>query len=133
MELMQASRQWASRPDDERFVSLTDLDAHCQASRNHSAARVVSSRSISCAPLDGDAAALMVVGPGGSSIAPTHWAFGQICARVGAPTSYLRDLPAPMAADCINYGLQRREIEEVGVLLHRNGGAPELRAVTGPN
>jgi len=32
-----------------------------------------------------------------------------------------RDLPAPIAADCINYGLQHsRDISDVGLLLYKN-------------
>jgi hypothetical protein len=30
-------------------------------------------------------------------VAPTHWAFGQLASIVGAPASYLRQLPAPLA------------------------------------
>jgi len=51
--LMQASRQWASRPDDQRFTSLTELHAFCNASRLHSSGRVVSSRSLTAQPLEG--------------------------------------------------------------------------------
>ena len=36
----------------------------------------------------------------------------------GAPAGYLRTLPAPMAADCLNYGVQiARDVEDVGVLV----------------
>lgn len=40
-QLTQASRQWASRPDDQRFCSLTELDAHCRAQRLRSAGKVL--------------------------------------------------------------------------------------------
>lgn len=131
--LMQASRQWASRPDDQRFVSLTELHDYCSKQRDNSRGRVVSSRRLSAAPVDGDHKSLVVLGPDGSPVAPTHWSFGQLASRAGAPPSYLRELPAPIAADCINYGLKHvRDVEELGVLLYKNGGAPELRAVTGP-
>lgn len=133
MELHQASRQWANRPQDERFTSLTELHQHCVHARENSAARVVGSRSISCAPVDSDPQALVVLGPNGAPVTPTHWAFTQLASRAGAPAGYLRELPGAMAADCINYGLQHRDIDDIGVLLHKNGGAPELRAVTGPN
>jgi hypothetical protein len=39
-----------------------------------------------------------------------------------------------MAADCVNYGLGvTRDIEEVGLLLYKNGGPAVVRAATGPN
>lgn len=42
--LMQASHQWATRPDDERFTSLPDMYAAAIQMRQRSAARVISSR-----------------------------------------------------------------------------------------
>jgi hypothetical protein len=63
---------------------------------------------------------------------PTHWAFGQLCQRAGAPSGYLRTLPAEMAADCINFGLQMRDVDELGVLTRENGSLTAA-AVTGPN
>jgi hypothetical protein len=58
---------------------------------------------------------------------------GQAANLVGAPGGYLRELPAPLAADCLNYGFQvERDARDIGVLLTKNGTS-ELRAVTGPN
>lgn len=134
--LMQASRQWGSRPSDQRFTSLTEMHAFMQSVRRRSAAKVVSSRALTVHPLESDTEGLMVSGPNGTPVAPTHWAFSQLAQRAGAPAGYLRDLPAPIAADCLNYGLKHsRNVEELGVLLQRGDGnsIPELRAVTGPN
>lgn len=133
--LMQASNQWAKRPEDERFTNLLLLNEFCNKTRDNSRSAVVSSRRLEAAPLADDTShkSLVVIGPGGTPVAPTHWAFGQLATRAGAPASYLREIPAPLAADCINYGLKHsRSIEDLGVLLYKNGGAPELRAVTGP-
>ncbi|MHB8388062.1 MAG: hypothetical protein ACYDBH_00610 [Acidobacteriaceae bacterium] len=128
------SHQWASRPPDQRFTSLLDLHAHTVHTRENSRARCVSSRMIECQPLAQDSRSLVAVGPDGGQVNVTNWAFGQLAQRAGAPAGYLRSLPAPMAADCINYGMRvQRDVEDLGVLLYRNGGAPELRAVTGPN
>ncbi len=130
--LMQASEQWRSRPADERFTSLTELHAHTTAIKNSSYARVVSSRKIEAQPLSHTG--LQIVGPNGIPVMPTHWSFGQLAARAGAPAGYLRSLAAPLAADCINFGLKvNRSIEDLGVLLHKDGGKAELTAVTGPN
>jgi hypothetical protein len=133
--LTQASRQWATRPSDERFVSLTDLDAHCQQLRQRSAAKIVSSRRLEIVPREDDSRALMLTGPNGAAVNVTHWAFGQLAQRAGAPAGYLRDLPAPLAADCVNYGLKfHRDVEDLGVLLTQSdSGVADARAVTGPN
>lgn len=130
--LSQASRQWASRPSEERFVSLPEMHAAMIARQAISRAAVVSSRRLFAVPTD-DNKGLMIQGPNGYGYAPTHWAMGQAANLVGAPGGYLRELPAPLAADCLNYGFQvERDARDIGVLLTKNGTS-ELRAVTGPN
>jgi hypothetical protein len=134
MELMQASQQWRFRPADQRFTSLTELNQFVQTERERSIGKSLSSRAISAAPVEGDHKGLVILGPNGVPVTTTHWSFGQLAALAKAPPGYLRDLPSPIAADCLNYGLQIvRDIEDVGVLLYQNGGAPVLRAATGPN
>lgn len=131
MHNMSINEQWRNRPADERFLSLTDLQAHTNHIRSHSNAKVVASRSISADVQDGK---LVLVGPSGNPAVPTHWAFGQLASRAGAPAGYLRDLPNELAADCLNYGLHvNREVEDVGLLLYKNGGPAMIHAVTGPN
>jgi hypothetical protein len=136
--LMIANRQWASRPADQRFTSLTDLNVFCKTLRLASNSRVVSSRRLEVAPVEGtDNKGLAICDPRGNGYAATHWSFGQIANRAGAPAGYLRDLPAPLAADCINYGLRfHRDVEEIGILTTEQSRAeiaPVMRAVTGPN
>lgn len=133
MELMQAHHQWLNRPADERFLSLTDLSNHTCAQMNNSKSVVVSSRSVNLKPAD-DNKGLVAVGPTGNEFVPTHWAFNQLCQRVSAPAEYMRSLPSPLVADCLNYGYQyNRDIQDVGLLLYQNGGPAALRAVNGPN
>ena len=130
--LMQASAQWATRPAEERFINLPEMHAAMVARQAISRAAVVSSRRLRAVPTD-DNQGLLIEGPNGHGYAPTHWAMGQAANLVGAPGAYLRQLPAPLAADCLNYGFQvERDARDIGVLLTRNGTA-ELRAVTGPN
>ena len=129
--LTQASRQWASRPADERFTSLVDMMLHFGMVRSESREVICSSRRITAVPTL-DNRGLEITGPNGHAYAPTHWSFGQLANLAGAPAGYLRKLPSPMAADCINYGLQvSRDVADVGVLLQKNG-SHVLRAATGP-
>ncbi len=135
MELMQASRQWASRPNDQRFTSLDALIGHTRDLRDRSATGVISSRKIECAPVEGDPThrQLVVQGPDGAVAAPTHWAFGQLAARAGAPAGYLRSLPADITADAINFSLHKQRADDVGFLIRTNpGDVAELAAATGP-
>lgn len=131
--IMTASNQWMSRPADERFTSLTAMAEHFEAIRAASRSVVVPNRKIMAEPVGDDHKGLVITGPNGHAYAPTHFSFGQLASLAAAPAGYLRTLPSEMAADCINFGLQvRRDVEEVGCLLYRNGGAPVLRAATGP-
>ncbi len=137
--LTAASREWASRPDDERFLNLPELHAHCIDLRERSASKVVSSRDLTVQPQDGyNRTGLVVTGANGGSAEISNYAFGQLASLGNTPAGFVRTLPAPLAADCINYGLKfRRDAEDVGILLTRpdgapNGSLPQLRAATGP-
>ena len=127
---MSANEQWRTRPADERYTSLTDLAKATAYTMEHSRGLVVASKSLAADVVDGK----LVIGRNGNTAVPTHWSFGQLAARAGAPAGYLRDLPNELVADCLNYGLHvARPVEDVGVLLYKNGGPTMLQACTGPN
>src|SRR6266436_3682654 len=130
--LTQAHRQWASRPADERFTSLTDLQAFAALSRQTSRSKVVSTREIELIPDGGDHKGLLIGARDGTQAAPTHWSFGQLCtlAATPSPASYFREskLPSPIIADCLNFNLRfTRDVEDVGILITRQDAAAELR------
>ncbi len=116
--LMQASKQWATRPADERFWTLGDMLAQCRYYRDSAAQSTVAYRTLHVQERDDQ---LAIVGPQGNVATMTHYAFGQLANRVGAPADYLRKLPAPIAAANLNAGLDVME-GEGNMLLHRNGG-----------
>lgn len=124
MELMQASRQWASRPDDERFTSLTDMLNFSRASQLTSVEKVRAVHQIEATAIDENGLGIAI---DGEILEPTNWAFGQLAQRVSAPAHYLRKLPAKLAADCINDGISR-ESGDLGILSRSKG----VRAFTGP-
>lgn len=141
--IMTASRQWASRPADERFTSLHALGAKVGFERSRSAQKVVSSRQIEFRPAPNDQVrGLEIIGPTGNAAVPSHWSFGQLSQLAGMHVPTMRKLPAPIAADALNYGLKfDRDVEDVGLLLTRQDdldggqlGSPrvDLRAATGP-
>jgi plastocyanin len=55
-----------------------------------------------------------------------------LCTLVGAPTSYLRQLPAALSGINLQHGLPSHRAELVKTLEADNGRV-ELRAVTGPD
>ncbi len=127
------SSEWFSRPDDERFLSLQELYAAVRARADRATARTVDSRAIRVEARRDDAERLTLIVPGRDTpVAPTHWSFGQICSLVGAPSSYLRDLPAPLAGVNLQHGLLSHRTELMKTL-EAEDGRVELRAVTGPD
>src|SRR4029077_18936807 len=67
----------------------------------------------------------------GRTAALTHWSFGQLATIAGAPPNYLRTLPAAIASDAINYGLQRDAREQHQLFVER--AAPRtVHAITSP-
>ena len=127
------SSEWFSRPDDERFLSLSALQAAVKGRAERSRTRTIESAAIRVEASRDDPERLMLALPGSDApVAPTHWSFGQLATIVGAPASYMRQLPAPLAAINLQYGLTNHRAEQVKTL-ETEDGRTELRAVTGPD
>lgn len=137
--LTAAFNQWANRPADQRFSSLADL--HGAVQHHHDVA--AEARSVRMSDLS--ISTQMFMRDGESVIEPvvksarsenfarfTHHSFGQVARRVGAPASYLRELPAGLASANLNYGL--KQASDAGksdnTLLFAQNGELVLRALT---
>lgn len=126
------SSEWFSRPDDERFLSLIDLYETVRSRADRAHARTVESAAIRVEATRDNAERLELLVPGQRQpIAPTHWSYGQLCSLVGAPATYMRQLPASLAAINLQHGLLNHRAELVKTL-EMDDGRLELRAVTGP-
>ncbi|MBV8578144.1 MAG: DUF932 domain-containing protein [Acetobacteraceae bacterium] len=127
------SSEWFSRPEDERYLNLMDLHEAVRRRAERAQARTVESRSIRVEASRDNAERLALIVPGRDElVAPTHWSFGQLCTLVGAPTSYLRQLPASLSGINLQHGLLSHRSELVKTL-EADDGRIELRAVTGPD
>src|SRR5918995_1307891 len=127
------SSEWFNRPADERYLSLTDLHTSVKRRSERSKTRIVESEAIRVDATRDDPERLKLMLPGSDApIAPTHWSFGQLASLVGAPATYLRQLPAPLAGINLQYGLTSHRAEQVKTLEIENARL-ELRAVTGPD
>jgi hypothetical protein len=143
--LTQATNQWSSRPADERFASLADLHAavlhHREAAVEATNVQLSSLRvaaSVAAWGSESEAATQepVIVGAEGVAAKFTHHSFGQICRRIGAPASYLRDLPVALVAANMNEGLSKVEARENGEgdnLLFTQNGSLVLRAALSPS
>lgn len=125
--LTAASNQWQVRPADERFWTLEEL---LNQTKTYAEESMVKTLPLSqCEVISPDGRDLQLMGPTKQNGAQfQHYAFGQFSGLCGAPASYLRSLPAPLAAQCLNNGL--RNIKgDAALLFHKNGGL-HLRCVT---
>ena len=131
-ELYKASRQWAIRPDDERYTTLEGL-YEAVHSRRAAAVEIISPTKDlhirHTSPVDGD---LYLNGQTGRRAFFNHWSFGQLCQRAGAPSGYLRGLPALLAENNLLWGLQNppQSYDEDAKMLILPGEQGEVRAFT---
>ena len=127
------SSEWFSRPDDERYLSLTDLYDAVRRRADRAQARTVESRAVKVEAACDNAERLALLVPGRDEpVVPTHWSFGQLCGLVGTPSSYMRQLPAALAGINLQHGLLSHRAELLKTL-ETDDGRVELRAVTGPD
>jgi hypothetical protein len=103
---MRASNQWAFRPSDERFWNLKELhEATLQHRESASEATVI----LDEVRVEAVGESLQLTGRQGIPAKFTNWSFGQLASIAQAPGSYLRTLPATLAAQNINHGLKNRD------------------------
>ncbi|WP_299739436.1 DUF932 domain-containing protein [uncultured Roseobacter sp.] len=127
------SSEWFSRPDDEKYLSLTELYASAKGRAEQSRTRTVESAAIHVEAHRDDPEMLALVLPDAEApVAQTHWSFGQLASLVSAPATYLRQLPSALAGINLQYGLTNHRAEQVKTMEVANGRT-ELRAVTGPD
>jgi hypothetical protein len=128
MELFHAHQQWATRPADERFESLQSLYDATKLYAASARETKVPVSTIRTEAIDGN---VQLVGRTNIPALLTHWAFGQLSARVGAPASYLRELPATLACQNLNHGLAKyADRSDIANLLFHNNAGLLLRAFT---
>lgn len=103
--LMQASKQWAVRPADERFWNLSELHEACATMRREARTATVAVDALRVEAVDGD---VRLEGRTGAQARLTNFSFSQLARYASAPPSYLETLPATLAAQNLNYGLKAR-------------------------
>jgi hypothetical protein len=130
--LHECSRQWATRPDDQRFLTLDSLKASVLQRKRESWTATPATADLRVLPCDGDLAVRVYDPTHGEErqLAPSHWAFGQLAQYAQAPASYLRKLPAELAAINLQWGLERSPVRDDALILAQSNGHNELRAMT---
>ena len=127
------SSEWFSRLADERYLSLGALYEAVRSRADRATAHTVETRALRVEASRDSSERLTLISPGADApVSPTHWSFGQLCSLVGAPSGYLRQLPAALTGINLQHGLLSHRAELVKTL-ETTDDHIELRAVTGPD
>jgi len=123
------SSEWFSRPDDEKYLSLSELYASVKGRAARSQTRTVKSAAIRVEAHRDDPEKLAFILPDADApVAPTHCSFGQLASLVGAPAAYLRQLPAPLAGINLQYGLTNHRAQQ-GAFEGTDPAVPEIALI----
>jgi hypothetical protein len=118
------SKEWSSRPDDQRFLSLEEL--RTSVANRMDSSQVAVTETVALKAYGTEEGELIVDTEIGAKLF-TNWSFGQFSQVAGAPAAYLKKLSAPLAAENLNYGLARSERLKSMLLV---GGDDRMRAIT---
>jgi hypothetical protein len=125
------SNQWATRPDDQKFLDLNSLRSKVAQWANESTEVEVLPKDIT-ALFDQSRPDYLGVAIDGNEVDMTHFAFDNLARIAGAPANYLRSIPGPLAAVNLNYGFKTAEPKAVEAYLRKpaNGGDATVRGLT---
>lgn len=130
--ILDANKQWMTRPADQRFETLDSLRDSLSMRRNASRSVDMDLAEIRSKPTDDGKG--IIINSGLTPALPSHWSFGQLSRLVGAPAEYLRSLPAELACRCLNESIDQTNEErgEMKLMTIRDeeGGLDTLQAVT---
>jgi len=127
--ITKASHEYANRPADERYPSLSALVDVATQDKQLSVERAYNLGDLRAVAEDGTLRLSSSRGTADFS----HWSFHQLSRLVGAPAGYLREGLSPeLAADCLNHGLQSQAGNDVVLLAKAANGKPRpiIRAAT---
>jgi hypothetical protein len=130
---MMLNAQWATRPNDQRFLTLEDLHTATLARKDASFTQQVRLADMRALPLEDNRLALSWNNYGEIAQAePTHWSFNQIANVTGSPAAWMRRIPSALAAINLQYGLENLSSREDGLLLvdERDMGIRALTSTT---
>lgn len=127
LNLESATREYCSRPADERFKDWGTFSQFLATRKAESKVYTGSVRRLRVAQLDGG----LTLNVGDKAAFPmTHYAFGQVSSLAGAPADYLRKLPTELAMRNLNHGLVNGPDKYDGGDAKLMATAGKLRAVT---
>lgn len=125
--LLEASRQWSTRPQDERFQTVEALKNFVLNRKNISAEALVNMKEVNVIDRDDDIKLNYV----GTDFDLTNWSFNQLCIIADAPSAYMRKLSPALSANNLRYGMEKAD--NINKLLISANGNKTVRAFTSPS
>lgn len=128
-----ASRQWATRPADQRYTTLDSLKQAVRQRRQESWTATPGTNELRILPSPDGEIRVQVFDPTVGEVRQldvTNWSFGQLSQYAGAPAAYLRKLPAELAAINLQWGLERAPVRDSALVLGQSNGSNTLRSLT---
>lgn len=120
-----ASKEWATRPADQRFWTLQDL---YDQTKLYSDQSYVKEEALNQCAIEAKGGDLKLLGPHGGVARFQHYSFGQFAGICRVPADYARRIPADLAAANLSHGLLQVQGNQ-NMMFHKNGGL-QLRCVT---
>lgn len=130
------SRQWANRTPDQRFTSLTALRDQVALWADQSFTKDIAPGNLMVKHTENNDLALHY--GENAPMGLTNYAFQQLARLASAPGYYLKDLPAPLAAVNLNYGLRAAAQKDQSLYIRNpapsfdDSAASHLRGITSP-
>lgn len=125
----EVSRQWATRPDDERFLSVAELYESVKGRRDRSTQHQAA---LDMLEVKADNETVYLRNPEtGEDSALNHWSFNQLSSLVKAPAKYLRTLPPQLAAINLQTTISQIDRSDLSLLQTQTPHGPQMRSVNG--
>lgn len=112
-----AMRQWATRPDDERFWTVEEMQKALADRKSRTIDETVKAKSLRA---EGEGDDFRIIGPGETEIDPTNWAMRQLGQRLNVGTDIFSKVSGETAASIFNDRIERMDPEdEINLLLEK--------------
>lgn len=128
-----ASHQWATRPDDQRYLSLAELKQAVLNRKTESWTATPQTKDLRVLPQENGNLSVELYDPTHGErrrVSPTNWGFGQLAQYAQAPAAYLRTIAPELAAINLQWGLEHRPMRPDALVLGQSNGENFLRAMT---
>lgn len=116
--------EWMTRPEDERFLDLSNLYGHCWDRAERSEEIDVNTSSLEVELLAGKP----VFHFGGRCASTTHWSFGQLCRALRVPADYIGRISPHLALQNL-----REAITESNDMIKIYADQDRIHSVTSPS